>query len=343
MSGTTASVQLAELDSLDFHVLINDEIDQISPSLNCNVRHAQSFAGVPLDEVADPSSRGGAKMEMPMHNICCGAHGLSLFITAKLGTQERTLLFDAGPEAGFLEMNAERMRLNMSDIDVIFLSHWHRDHSGGLLSAISLANKDKPSHAKVTVDVHPDRPDFRGIMFREPISLQADPTFAEIEAKGGELSLSSQPKTVLGNMFMISGSVPRQTDYEGGIPGGIRYMSSKGAWEPDELISEERFVMCKIKGKGLVIFTGCSHAGLINIAKHAKSLDDSPIYAIIGGYHLADASNEKMRRTMDDLKQLEPSILMPGHCTGWRFKLLIEHEMPGQMAPIFGGTKYEVV
>lgn len=80
MSGTTASVQLAELDSLDFHVLINDEIDQISPSLNCNVRHAQSFAGVPLDEVADPSSRGGAKMEMPMHNICCGAHGLSLFI-----------------------------------------------------------------------------------------------------------------------------------------------------------------------------------------------------------------------------------------------------------------------
>jgi 7,8-dihydropterin-6-yl-methyl-4-(beta-D-ribofuranosyl)aminobenzene 5'-phosphate synthase len=77
---TSKPPSLVEVDSLDIHVLINDEIDQISPSPNPRVRHAQSFAGVPLSPVSDPSARGGARLEMPMRNICCGAHGLSLFI-----------------------------------------------------------------------------------------------------------------------------------------------------------------------------------------------------------------------------------------------------------------------
>lgn len=74
---------LVEVDSLEVHVLVNDEIDQISPSPNPLVKHTQSFAGVPLSPVADPAARGGAKLEMPMRNICCGAHGLSLFIVGK--------------------------------------------------------------------------------------------------------------------------------------------------------------------------------------------------------------------------------------------------------------------
>ena len=71
---------LLEVDSLDIWVLVNDEIDQISPSPNPLVQHTQSFAGVPLSPVPDPDARGGAKLEMPMRNVCCGAHGLSLFI-----------------------------------------------------------------------------------------------------------------------------------------------------------------------------------------------------------------------------------------------------------------------
>lgn len=76
----SAGQSLLEIDSLEIHVLVNDEIDQISPSPNPLVKHTQSFAGVPLSPVPDPAARGGAKLEMPMRNICCGAHGLSLFI-----------------------------------------------------------------------------------------------------------------------------------------------------------------------------------------------------------------------------------------------------------------------
>lgn len=92
----SVSIQnLVEVDSLEIHVLVNDEIDQISPSPNPLVKHTQSFAGVPLSPVADPAARGGAKLEMPMRNICCGAHGLSLFIVSKaLGSDRNT---DANP------------------------------------------------------------------------------------------------------------------------------------------------------------------------------------------------------------------------------------------------------
>lgn len=67
------------------------------------------------------------------------------------------------------------------------------------------------------------------------------------------------------------------------------------------------------------------------------------MHAIVGGYHLADADEKKMQKSMEDLKALDPALLMPGHCTGWKFKGIIERELPGRMVPIFGGTKYELV
>lgn len=74
------TLKLVEVDSVEIHVLVNDEIDQISPSPNILIKQDASFSGIPLDVISDSASRGGAKLEMPMHNICCGAHGLSLFI-----------------------------------------------------------------------------------------------------------------------------------------------------------------------------------------------------------------------------------------------------------------------
>lgn len=265
LTSSAAKSPLVEVDSLEIHVLVNDEIDQISPSPNPLVQHTQSFAGVPLSRVPNPTARGGAKLEMPMRNICCGAHGLSLFIvsvaflgltrrgspfrqTAIKDGQRRTLLFDAGPEEDVFEKNAKRLRLQMSDVEVIALSHWHRDHSGGLLSAIRLINDGKAEGASVAVALPPDRPDYRGVMFDEPISLEPDPTLEEIQGAGAKVETMNHAGTVLDGMFLVSGDIPRRTTYEGGIPGGIRYNSATKKWTPDELIMEERFVMCKLKG-----------------------------------------------------------------------------------------------
>ncbi|KAI2611429.1 Metallo-hydrolase/oxidoreductase [Hypoxylon fragiforme] len=359
----TSSSQLVEVDSLTIHAIVNDEIDQISPSAHPAVKHPQSFMGAPLRPLADDDQRGGAKLQMRMDTLCCGAHGLSLLITVTRDGKSHSLLFDAGPEEAVWERNVTRLGLDPGRIERVVLSHWHRDHSGGLLSAVRMvegAKKNRKTEEeeedagkqrgdsetkKVVVDLHPDRPSFRGIMAHEPISLEPDPTFAEIEGAGAAVFKSAEVHTALDDTFLISGPIPRRTDYEGGIPGGIR-LNAQNQWEADELILDERLVMCHLKGRGLVVFTGCSHAGVVNVARHALELGGGggvPLHTIVGGYHLADGSPEKLRRSMRDLKALGPAVLMPGHCTGWRFKVEIEREMPGCMVPVFGGTRYELV
>ena len=89
------------------------------------------------------------------------------------------------------------------------------------------------------------------------------------------------------------------------------------------------------------MFTGCSHAGVVNATKHALELGGgTPLYAVMGGFHLADADTETISRTVADLKALDPKLLLAGHCTGWRAKYEIQKEMPGQLVPSFVGSTF---
>jgi 7,8-dihydropterin-6-yl-methyl-4-(beta-D-ribofuranosyl)aminobenzene 5'-phosphate synthase len=118
-----------------------------------------------------------------------------------------------------------------------------------MLRAIRLINEAKTAQSSgLTVDLHPSRPDYRGMMAPVPISLEADPTFAEISTAGGLISKNADAHTVLDNMFLISGMIPRVTPYENGLAKGIRFNSSTNSWEKDELIEDERLVMCNLKG-----------------------------------------------------------------------------------------------
>jgi len=222
------------------------------------------------------------------------------------------------------------------------------------------AAKGEANKSDVIVDVHPARPDYRGFMAVEPISLEADPTFEEISAAGGTVHKSDQPHVIAGNMFLVSGEIPRVTSYEVGLRRGIRFDASKGKWETDELMKDERLVMCKLKGekfptafattirlinrtsdKGIVIFTGCSHAGVVNATKHAVELGGgTPLYSVMGGFHLADAEPDMIKETVRDLKALNPTTLLAGHCTGWRAKFAIQQEMPGRLVPSFVGSNF---
>jgi 7,8-dihydropterin-6-yl-methyl-4-(beta-D-ribofuranosyl)aminobenzene 5'-phosphate synthase len=163
------------------------------------------------------------------------------------------MMFDAGPEEDMWERNANRLGIDLASIELIQLSHWHRDHSGGLLRAIEMITQAKtvsPStNPPVVVDLHPSRPDYRGFMMGEtPISMEADPSFEEIATKGGKIERSSVAHTVLDDMFLVSGEIPSVTGYEKGIRNGIRFQEQTGKWEKDEEIMDERFLMCNLKG-----------------------------------------------------------------------------------------------
>lgn len=104
-------------------------------------------------------------------------------------------------------------------------------------------------HAALVADLHPNRPTYRGFMIREPISLEADPTFDEISEAGASIQKNEHEHTVLDDMFLISGMIPRITPYETGLRSGLRFNSSTNSWEKDELIGDERFVACNVKGQ----------------------------------------------------------------------------------------------
>ncbi|QDS73575.1 hypothetical protein FKW77_001226 [Venturia effusa] len=354
---------LKELESLEVLVIVDNEVDPISQYPQDGITAYGGLASLARDSI--PVNRGGQTVhELRMEQICCGAHGLSLMIvspiseyfidlspviylffdlfagTAIKGDKRKTLLFDAGPEEAVWELNAKRLRPDLSSIDVIHLSHWHRDHSGGMLRAVEMINAAKASKGlkNVTVDLHPDRPDYRGVTLPDfQMSLEADPTFAEITNAGGIISENADTHTILDDMFLISGEIPRVTNYETGLSRGARLVSDTGKWEEDTLILDERFVIYR----GIVVFTGCSHAGVVNVSKHALALGEgAPLYAIMGGYHLGDAQQEQIDESVCDLMALEPKLLIPGHCTGWRAKYAIEQAMGGKLVPSTVGTRF---
>ncbi|CZR52678.1 uncharacterized protein PAC_02555 [Phialocephala subalpina] len=336
------ALSLVEVDALDIIVIIDNEIDILSTVPPNTVTNSGRMPNLSLSQPDNVHSRGDAKKEMPMEAICCGAHGLSILVVNSNKRQEETFnALRCGPEEDAWERNAKRLGIDLASIERIQLSHWHRDHSatynypGGMLKAIQMITTASSSAtgqvSPLAIDLHPSRPTYRGFMAgTTPISMQADPSFSEMTSLGASISKNSETHTVLDDMFLVSGEIPRVTPYETGIKGGIRFEEDKGVWEKDEEIKDERFLVVNLKGKGLILFTGCSHGGVVNAALHANSLFNNqiPLHAIVGGYHLVGEQEANIHSTVQDLKKLEPKVLLPGHCSGWRVKVEIEKEMP---------------
>ncbi|KAH8703530.1 cytochrome P450 [Talaromyces proteolyticus] len=338
---STELPNLVEVDYLEIQVIIDNELDPMTAPAPDTVQMLGGTMGhiaMSTARALQPGERGDAIKEIRMEDICCSAHGLSIMVTAIRGDIKHTVLFDAGPEEQAWKRNVNRLKTDISQIEVIQLSHWHRDHSGGIPEAIRMIKKAKRDNGHVdetlVVDVHPDRPDYRGFDMRDKIiSLEADPTFEEMENNGARVSQHSETHTILDDMFLISGEIPRETSYETGAKFGMRFDKSEGEWITDEKIADERLLMCNLKGKGIVVFTGCSHAGVVNTSCHAKNLlgGKVPLHAVVGGYHLSLSDDKTTNDTVADLKKLDPAVLLPGHCTGWRAKFAIEKAMPGNL------------
>ena len=339
---------LVELDSLEILVIIDNELDPISASPNPAVLQTNGLRDIGFNgPTRAASTPGGGVKELRMDHICCSAHGLSLMITGTKNGQDHMILFDTGPEESAFERNAKRLKAELGKVETIQLSHWHRDHSGGMLKVLEMINEARDGTRKlVDVDLHPSRPDYRGMAPPIPgvgvVSLEADPTFFEIESAGGNVQKHDNTHTVLDNFFLVSGEIPRVTSYERGLRFGVRYNAATDSWEEDTLIQDERFLMCRVKGKGLVMFTGCSHAGVVNASTHAAELGQGvPLYAVMGGFHLADAEQSQIEATARDLQNLGIKVLLAGHCTGWRAKYEIHRVFgEGALVPSFVGSRF---
>ena len=271
--------------------------------------------------------------------ICHAHHGLSLLITAHVGDERRTVLLDAGPEGATLLHNAAILGVDFGAIDVIVLSHGHWDHGGGLLTAVEAIAGQRRAFACY---LHPGmfaqratrRPD--GTMFIN----ERLPEPPQLENAGARTVVTREPAVIADGCFAVSGEVPRRTPYEVGVPGHVRRASDGRSWDEDPLIMDERFVAAHVKDKGLVVFSCCSHAGIVNVLTHARDVWAAPLYAAMGGLHLSGVTEKIIPDTIRDLKPFGLKLFAPGHCTGWRALSAMAREFGDELAPSAVGKRY---
>ena len=298
---------LEAVDGVDFLGLVDNCLD----SLSTVPRH------VTLEW---PRLMRSGMKELSGEWQCCANHGLSLVITARRGDVSHTVMFDAGPENYVLERNAPRLGVDFSAVEGIVLSHGHWDHAGGLPAAVRLTVAANGGRS-VLVYVHPEMFRQRALTLASGtvLPIKAIPNPPELAELGAEIVSSTAPQLVLDDFFWISGEIPRITSYEKGFPGHLRRSDDGSGWEPDPLIMDERYLAIRVRDKGIVVFTACSHAGVVNVLSDAReSFSSAPLYAVAGGFHLSAGNEKIIPETMQDLRSFNLSVIAPGHCTGWR-------------------------
>jgi 7,8-dihydropterin-6-yl-methyl-4-(beta-D-ribofuranosyl)aminobenzene 5'-phosphate synthase len=261
-------------------------------------------------------------------------HGFSVLVSVAKNGAEHHVLFDAGVSPDGVVENMRRLDIDPGSIEAIVCSHGHFDHTAGL---DGLARVLGP--ANMPVLIHPDFWRRRRIVLpgREPREWPTTSRGA-LEGAGFDIIEDRQPSFLFGGSVLVTGEVPRVTGYEPGFPLQDAWIG--GRWEPDPLVLDDQALIMNVAGGGLVVLTGCGHAGVVNITRYASLLTGSePVYAVIGGFHLSGPVFEPLiPRVLDDLAAMSPAVLMPAHCTGWRAQHAMSARFPDAYVPGTVGT-----
>jgi 7,8-dihydropterin-6-yl-methyl-4-(beta-D-ribofuranosyl)aminobenzene 5'-phosphate synthase len=265
-------------------------------------------------------------------------HGFSMLITVRTAGRAHRLLFDAGTSPDGAVENMRRLGVDPGSIEAVVLSHGHFDHTAGLQGLIAALGR-----ANMPVIVHPHFWRRRRVVL-PGLDPQEIPTTSRraLADAGFEVLDSAQPSLVLGGCVLVTGEVARVTGYEPGFPPQQAWLD--GRWQPDPLVLDEQAIVIDVRDRGLVVITGCGHAGIVNICRYARALTgDQPLYAALGGFHLNGPLFEPLiPRVLDDLAALEPRVLVPAHCTGWRARHAMSRRFGEAYVPNTVGSRFSL-
>jgi 7,8-dihydropterin-6-yl-methyl-4-(beta-D-ribofuranosyl)aminobenzene 5'-phosphate synthase len=261
-------------------------------------------------------------------------HGFAALVTVRRGYVTHTVLFDTGVSPNGLADNLERLDLDSAVIEALVLSHGHFDHAGGFPGLARLRRRQG-----LPITLHPLVWTKRRIVFPGLPEWQL-PTLSRgaLEAEGFEVIERRQPSLLLDRAVLVTGEVDRTTDFEIGMP---FHESRRGPeWEPDPLILDDQALIVNVRDRGLVVLTGCGHAGVVNICRYARRLTAvDRLAAVFGGFHLTGPAFEPIiQPTVVALRGLAPEIVVPAHCTGWKAQHRLGVELPDAFIPNAVGT-----
>ena len=234
--------------------------------------------------------------------------------------------------------NMHHLDIDPGSIEAVVCSHGHFDHTAGLDGLVrSLGQVNMP------VLIHPHFWRRRRLVLpgRDPMEIPTTSRRA-LEEAGFDIIEEQQPSFLFGRSVLITGEVARTTGYEPGFPPQQAWLG--GRWEPDPLVLDDQALIVNVKGRGLVVITGCGHAGVVNIARYAQRLcRGEPLYALIGGFHLAGPVFEPLiPRVVAELAEINPGVIVPAHCTGWRAQHALAARFPAAFIPNSVGTSLDL-
>ena len=260
-----------------------------------------------------------------------------------------TFLFDTGVSKNGVVHNANTFGIDFKQIDGIILSHGHFDHFTGLVNILKRISARQTPTTNLDVFAHPDAFLRRWEIY--PDGKRAKMPFLDETQlkKAGATIHKITGITFLPNEYcpslLITGQIPRETSFEKGFP--FQYAENthkdhKKKLTPDPLVKDDQAIVINVRNKGLIILTGCGHAGVINTIKYAKKITGvDKIYAVIGGFHLpADGGiyEEAIDPTLKELQKANPEYIVPCHCTGWKATNKIIDLMPEKFIQSGVGT-----
>jgi len=270
-------------------------------------------------------------------------HGFAVLL--QFGDDSPGILWDAGVSRVALIENIGRMKLDPSNIGMIALSHGHLDHYAAMTDVLAKMGLhpverewDEPVTAedvenwkeeqRIPLVVHP-------AAFRErwwtkkdgtKIGPSAPPPKGEWEAQGAKIIQSEGPYQLRAGCW-TTGYVPRQSFEKSGRPKELLYRQGDTFLADD--LEDDQAVVINVGYKGLVILSGCAHSGIINTVNYAKEISGvDRVWAVLGGFHLARANDQEIQRTVDAIKAVEPRLIVPSHCTGFRALCSFADQLP---------------
>ncbi|MDY6973578.1 MAG: MBL fold metallo-hydrolase [Thermodesulfobacteriota bacterium] len=311
------TIEISEVDRVEILTLQDNYVDLISRDNSDVVQRA-----MPKEDMGVPSS-------------ILAEHGFSTIVTVTKGNSIRSVLFDFGFSPHGAAINAEALGVDLSIIEAVVLSHGHMDHVGGLAELIRKMGMEgielvlhpaafrSPRYLKIADDVTIDIPPFT----REKV---LDIGLTLIETK--------RPKRLIDGNLLFLGEIPRVTDFEKGL--SIAYYQKRGEERWDD-IADDSAILANVRGKGLVVLSGCGHSGIINTILYSKEISGvDRVFAVMGGFHLTGPEMvSAIDPTVQRLKEINPTYIIPTHCTGRDAVLRIEREMPDKFLLNMSGTK----
>jgi 7,8-dihydropterin-6-yl-methyl-4-(beta-D-ribofuranosyl)aminobenzene 5'-phosphate synthase len=275
-----------------------------------------------------------AKDGKVMSKTLLAEHGLSLLIDTWEGEKRYRTLLDTGYNEGTAIHNMKMLAVAPESIDALVLSHGHMDHTGSVNRLLEAIGKPIP------VLCHPHA--FRSRFLERPnVGLVAFPQLTspdQISEKGAKLYEEPGPALLAGDTVLATGQVPRVTPFEKGMPGAK--METESGLEPDN-IEDDQSLVINLCDCGIVVISGCAHAGIVNSVRYARKLTgEERVCAVIGGFHLTGPDMAPIiDSTVQEIKGMAPNMVVPMHCTGFSAIRRFQSEFPEPFVLSSVGTR----